>query len=494
MGVMRFSVAGHEPPSDDLLRRVHMSGMEAIPWRSRCTYADGQLIIERDVSDSGNVHVPWSSPNCPELLLSTACLMEREQPYQLAVELARGTLNTLRNQIAAWQLAGLVVPGEVREQLSTASAHFAKAATSQHEPESAADHARLAIETALEATHAIGHSYARQAIAVRRRATPQLSTLMGVHLGRVVPAGDANDQICAAFNTAVLPLGWRQVEATEGRRNWDLADEQLAWCQQQNMKVASGPLLRLDAGGIPDWTYLWEGDFDNLLAFMVEHVKAVVERYRKRVQLWQVAARVNYGKILSLSEEQRLRIVVRAIEAVRDIDAKTPLVISFDQPWAEYLADHNLDLSPMHFADALVRADLGISGLGLEINAGYHPGTMPHSMLAYSQLLDRWSMLGLPLLVSLTTPSSSGDDPGATGKATVINGGPHTEVSPATQSAWVERHVPLILAKNCVQVLLWNQLSDQGPHEAPHGGLFDATGAPKPALAALAQIRKNHLA
>jgi len=48
------------------------------------------------------------------LVLSTASLMEREPRYHLPVELARGTLNRVRNQLAAWEQAGLVLADTVR--------------------------------------------------------------------------------------------------------------------------------------------------------------------------------------------------------------------------------------------------------------------------------------------------------------------------------------------------------------------------------------------
>ena len=53
--------------------------------------------------------------------------------------------------------------------------------------------------------------------------------------------------------------------------------------------------------------------------------------------------------------------------------------------------------------------------------------------------------------------------------------------------------MPLLLAKNAVQVVLWNQLSDAAPHHYPHGGLFDADDKPKPALEALQKIRQKYL-
>jgi hypothetical protein len=58
---------------------------------------------------------------------------------------------------------------------------------------------------------------------------------------------------------------------------------------------------------------------------------------------------------------------------------------------------------------------------------------------------------------------------------------------------WIEQHVPLLLAKAPVQVILWNQLADSTPHYYPHAGLYDAEDKPKPALEALRKIRQKYL-
>jgi hypothetical protein len=290
-----------------------------------------------------------------------------------------------------------------------------------------------------------------------------------------------------------VPLTWRRIEAVEGRRDWTEADAQMEWAQSAGLRTSAGPLLELDDRGVPDWTYLWEGDFNNLLSFMLDHVRAVVERYRGKVHLWQVAARMTHGHALGLSEEARLQVAAKAITAVRQLDPTTPIVVTFDQPWAEYLAHERLDLAPLHFADALVRADLGLSGVGLELNIGYYPGgSVQRGPLAISRLVDTWSLLELQLLVALTLPSSAAEDPQANSKVSVV-GGQADEVSPESQRDWVERHIPLLLAKNAVQVVLWNQLSDATPHHYPHGGLFDAANKPKPALEALKKMRQKYL-
>src|SRR5262249_7432422 len=155
---------------------------------------------------------------------------------------------------------------------------------------------------------------------------------------------------------------------------------------------------------------------------------------------------------------------------VRQLDPTTPIVVNFDQPWAEYLASEQLDLAPLHFADALVRADLGLSGLGLEINLGYHPGgSVLRNPLALRRLIDTWSLLELPLLVALTSPSPTEEDSNRNDKVRVVAGAAE-DVTPQSQVEWINRHVPLLLAKNVVQIVLWNQLSDATPHHFPNSG------------------------
>jgi hypothetical protein len=492
MGLMRLAVHDRDriPPAG--LGQVYMCGSDELPWFGRAYMSGNQLVIERAESDSGSVHVPWRIDGHGVLLVGTSTLMERERPYQLEVELSRGTINRLRNQLAQWEALGLIVSDGMRRQVLSMTQDFSRAATSE-DMASAAELAERALAAAADAMDQLAAVYAEQAIGIRMAQSSKLATWFGVHLGEEMPALTMARQLLASFNMVSIPMTWRLIEASEGRRNWKEADAQLSWAQTAGMKVVGGPLLELDDRGVPDWTYLWEGDFDSLLAFMLDHVSTVVKRYRGKVHLWQVAARMSHGRVLALNEEQRLSIAARAIAKARELDPQTPIIATFDQPWAEYLATEKLDLAPLHFADALVRGDLGLSGLGLEINVGYHPGATAHrSPLAFSRLIDTWSLLELPLVISLVLPSSAEKDPQANAKTQVL-ASEGSEASETTQREWVERMLPLLLAKTPVQVILWNQLSDASPHFFPHGGLFDAAGHAKPALEALRKIRQRYL-
>jgi hypothetical protein len=354
----------------------------------------------------------------------------------------------------------------------------------------AAAFANQALTAALSVADDLVQSYSQQSLQARERQTP-VSTLLGVTLGPQAPPTSMRRQLVDACTIVQVPVGWRAIESREGKRDWKPTDDQLAWCQTAGLKVAAGPLLRMDDRGVPDWMYLWEGDDENLAQLLLDHVRAVVSRYVGRVHLWHVASRVNNGRLMSLDEESRLNLVARAVQVVRKIDPRTPTVVSFDQPWAEYLVDQDHDLAPWHYADALVRADLGISGFGLEINAGYWPrGSAHRPAFEYGRLVDQWSQLGLPLMVLMTAPHAAEDDPLAiaTIRPEPVETPPGEHQDP--QVAWARLVAPLLASRPSVQVLLWNQLADNEPHEFPHGGLFDARSKPKPTLAMLRDLRK----
>lgn len=498
MGLLRLAVQHRERIPADGLERIYFCGPDELhgelPWFGRAFFSDSQLVIERNEDESGWLHVPWRVTGHGELTLSTATLRERFEPYHLEVELARGAVNRLRNQLANWELMGLMVSDALREAVLEATRQFSRSATAQHDPPQAAELAEVALTASVDAMNLLTESYTAQAMSARRPQGQRLTTLLGIQLGNQMPELDLVRQLPAAFNLCAARMSWRWIESSEGRRDWSDADAQIEWALTSGMKVSAGPLLELTDFGVPDWAYLWEGDFDALRKFMFEHVRRTVHRYRGRVQLWQIASRICQGRVLALLEEQRLQIVAQAINVAREVDPRTPMIISFDQPWGEYLASEQLDLAPLHFADALVRADLGLSGLGLEINVGYHPRASSYrTPLSLSRLVDYWSMLELPLLVSLTVPSSAAADPRADSRIRVVGNGEEGQISPQHQREWVEQHIPLLLAKSSVQVIIWNQLTDAHTHEFPHSGMFDAARQPKPAFETLGGLRREYL-
>lgn len=500
MGQIRFLVPFTERMPEGALERSYLAGMEGIPWRSRNLWCHppqagtNEFIIERSSSESGNFYMPWKVAGRGEMTLSTASLMERPGAYLLPLELARGTLNRLRNQTAEWKFMGLQMTDDFCAAMRQVSVIFSQAATSGDDVAAAADLAEQTISLALDAMEQLAASYSDQATAARQSNSPTLPTFLSIRLDGRPLSPVERPAVVTAFNSAMLAFNWRDIELSAGKFSWSAFDSQLDWCREQGLRILGGPLLQLDKHHTPDWLYIWEDQFDQVQASVLQYVRAVVERYRGKVHVWNCAARMNLEGAVKLSEEERLRLVVAVIDEVQRLDPRTPYIISFDQPWAEYLATAQHDFSPLHFADALVRGELGLAGIAVEMNFGYWPnGSQPRDILEVSRLLDRWNMLGLPLLVLQTLPSSCAADP----LARVTTTGPLQNAAacqtPELQRDFASQMLRLTLAKSFLHGYVWQDVSDAAPHEFSHGGLFDGQSKAKPILHAFTELRRKFL-
>ena len=249
MGQVGFLVPHAECLPAEATERAYMAGLDDLPWETRvATTADG-LSVERSEGDSGYFHILWSVPGRGLQVLVTSTIRERETPYNLAVELARGALNRLRNQIAGWDMAGLTPPSAVGEQLQKAMHEFAGAATNQQQPAKSAERAQQAIEFTLSGSDLLAAAFAEHAIRLRKSQSAKLTMLFGARLGAKLPDAGQSKQLAAAFNSAIVPLSWNEIESREGKWQWALSDAQLAWCAANELRIVGGPVLDLDREG-----------------------------------------------------------------------------------------------------------------------------------------------------------------------------------------------------------------------------------------------------
>lgn len=493
MGFLRLLNPHPERLANGALDRTYVAGLDGTPTAVRKVWETDRIVrLERESRDSGNVYIPWQVEGHGELLLCTATLMEREPPYHLPVELARGSVNRLRTKAEIWKMAGLRVPRELAAQIQTSSQTFVQAATSQQDELAAAAAAEEAIRQSLNATERLGSEYAQQTLRIRHQAAGPLPTLLAGNLGNEMLPANTEPMFRAAFNAAVVPCSWRDVQPTADRWEWGACDKQVQWCYRYGLKVIGGPLVSLHRERLPDWVTAGSLDLAGLAKAVRMFVEAAVERYRNQVHLWHAVSATTADPWLG--DEQKLRLAALVVETARRRDSRTPVFLSVDQPWGEPLAWGRATLSPVQFVDFLLRADADIAGIGLEINHGYWPGgSLPRDVLEVTDHIDMWAMLGLPLIVMFTIPSSLEPDSLASDRSVVSPFAFPSGLSAQDQKRKVEQLWPALLAKQPVQALVWNQVFDSLPHRYAHGGLFTGQALPKPALGSLLALRREHL-
>ena len=487
MGQLRFVTPSPERMTPAVVKRAYCSSLEGIPWECQSRVENNSLIVDRPSDEAGNLNIPWVVPGHGQLVVTSTSLMQRPEAYQLEVELARGTLNRLRNSVSFASLSGWDVPSSIIEKRDLAQQLFIRAATSQHMPGQAAKWAEESLTHSIQGAEDFGLQRARFLLHSRQQQIAKLPTLWAARCESKQLRQRVRKSLSSTFNSMSVSMPWKRISTDAGKYRWEALDKQIQWCRRKEMKVIAGPLVHLNQENVPDWIYLWEDDFTAIQNYYTDYVREVVTRFSNDVDIWNSIANLNVDNCLSLSEEQLLHMAVSTIETIRQHDTRTPLIFTVSQPWGEYLAQSTRDMSPMTFADTLVRSDLGINGIGLEINWGFHDeSTLPRDLLELSQHIDRWSHLGLPLVIHLTISEVAGE---ASDDTSNISNSDDT-VSLTSRS----RNILTVLAsKPAVQALIWNQLVDSKNSSQPVAGLFDVDGKAKPILKDLHDLRHNYL-
>src|SRR5439155_19553875 len=163
MGVMKFRL-----PSDNLTqwlpdhRKAYITGLDRTPGRVGVELRNGLMTCVRETTESGRLFVPWPIEGQGTPIVGAATLAERPAPYVLAVELARGKLNDVRNQLADWTQMGLRSTPELEQALDEAQRTFIRAATSADQAEVCLAAAQSSLRAASQAGDLLMEAYTAQ--------------------------------------------------------------------------------------------------------------------------------------------------------------------------------------------------------------------------------------------------------------------------------------------------------------------------------------------
>ncbi len=493
MGVMRFLVSS--PPHLENwpdIYRAYITGADGRVYPTRVDVEGSIITCRRAVSESGRLFVAWPVTGYGTPVVCTASLVERPEPYLLTVELARGKIAQVRDQISAWEIAGMTIPTTFHEPLQEAQKLFRRAAGIQDQPTEAEALAAESLRWAFEAGDVAVKSYAAQRMAARRKRSTQPPAALGCSLGRQILGNGLDRLFLETFSAAAVPVEWRDVESAAGERQWEMSDKQVEWCLANRLLVCGGPLLNFATDAMPRWLGSWAKDASNLQSLVCDYVETAVARYAGQIRKWEVCANGNTGGALGLSEEDRLSLVARALDVVRQVDDEIQVLVQIDQPWGEYQSRGMHRLAPLQFVDALLRSGIGLSAVNLEVAVGFRPrGSSPRDLLDLSRMLDNWATLGIPLYVTLACPSEcQAPDPQAAPGIQAECDASHRGWGEAEQASWIDSVLPVLMAKQAVVGIFWSHFFDGTPHDYPHAGLIRPDGSPKPAFERLTAQRR----
>jgi hypothetical protein len=290
-------------------------------------------------------------------------------------------------------------------------------------------------------------------------------------------------KILGAFNAISVPLTWNRVQPDEGQHDWAPILRMLEWAASNDLHICAGPILRFDEAFLPDWLQFWNDDFPAMQAHILKYVREAAQALKGKVHFWHAVAGVNSQGMLKLHPEQALRLTVAAVDVLRQVDADAPVLVSFDQPFAESFVHDEVELAGYHMAESLAHAEVGISGIGVELDLGYLPhGTTPRTLWELHLLLERWRLTQLPLVVRLSAPEAP---------VPQNAGGDRAPFASAPRSELFDRALPILAAKEYVYGVFWKALYDRDDPRFPKSGLFAEPGRPTNLLGSFERLRKR---
>ena len=400
MDSIHFRIPKSHQSNGTKVDSAYMVGIDGVAWPTRVHLKDDLLQVSRHSRESGRLVILWELEGHGTQALSTATIAPSEQTYLLPLELARGTLARLHARLHAVEGKGFTLDEEHRESLAAATRHFIQASLAQKDPERASSEANASLTLVLKLIATLG---GHQQLAAGGDDEGAHSTVWGATIDKTEDVQVLSSISGSVPNVVLLQKNWCDLELNPKEWDWSALDNMVDAVDSDHFRVGFGPLVTLNREHLPDWLYLWEGDFDTICSYVSSYVQQLVSRYAGRFRFWLGCSGMNVDAGLGLSEGDRLKLTVSVLETIRQADPKTPLLLAVKQPWGEYLGRSSHDLTPLQFADIFVRGELGLSAIGLQIDLGYSlKNSLPRDLFEVNQMIDTWSRLGLPLVILLS--------------------------------------------------------------------------------------------
>ncbi len=470
--VLRFQVFKNGKVAEELnLTGAYLFGSDGIAIRgAEITFNKGFVECSKDNLQTAGLVLPWQVEGLGKALLATACLPERERPYNLNVEIARGKLMQIINKREDWFLFNAAID----KKSKSAQKLFIEAVQDIADmPRSS----KLADDTLKEAVAYSEDLAVKQAEALF--ATRAISKGFGKGcLGCRIDPGRVSqpeymEKLLVLFNSVIIPISWGRIEKEKGQYDFSEIDSCVNVLGKKRLAIAAGPILCFSEEQLPKWLASQKSSFEKVRESAYRFVAEIVGRYAERIRSWLVVSGMNCHNYFGFNFEQVLELTRAACMAAKASSEKVRKIIEIQNPWGEYYASAAGTIPPLVYIDMVVQSGINFDGFGLGMSFGGNSQSMyKRDMLQISALLDYLAPVAKPFWitnVALPSKKSARDD--------------------SRQKQWLERFYKIALSKPFVDAVVYSELAD-GSGMIAHGGLLTERLEPKEAFNGLRKIQK----
>jgi hypothetical protein len=485
---MRFQVFKNGKVVDKFtLCGAYLFGSDGIAIRrAQITFKDGIIECEKPSLETAGLALLWPIDGFGKVLLPTTCLPEREQPYNLNVEITRAKLMQIINKREDWSFFNQLE--DLADFSKEAQDLFIEAVQNISDAPLASKLADKSLEKAIVFSEKLAGKQADSLFDARSKNHGFGKGCLGC---RIDTRGITNpkylEKLLKLFGFVTVPVNWAQIESHKGTYDFSTVDVCVEAFSKKKLAIGAGPLLRFSKEYLPKWLLRSGAGFEKIREAAYQFVSNMVTRYSGSIHAWRVVSGLNVFNHFGFSFEQVLEMTRAANMAVKQGSDRALKIIEISNLWGEYYATTANTIPPLVYVDMVVQSGISFDAFGLAMPFGKNQAGMHiRDMMQISAGLDYFAPVAKPLYITeVEVPSQNGSGLYDGEVAGVW----HEEWDQSRQGQWIEQFYKIALSKPFVDRVTYSNLADTDDSTIPNSGLLTAEQEPKESFQTLNKLR-----
>jgi len=453
--------------------------------RTQITFRNGIIECEKPNLETAGLALLWPIDGFGKVLLPTTCLPEREQPYNLNVEIARAKLMQIINKREDWSFFNQLE--DLTDFSKEAQDLFIQAIQKISDASLASKLADKSLEKAIVFSERLAGKQADSLFDARIKTHGFGRGCLGCRIDtRQITNPQYLEKLLKLFGFVTVPVNWAQIESHKGIYNFSTVDASLNALSKKKLAIGAGPLLRFSKEYLPKWLLRSGAGFEKIRETAYQFVSNIVGRYSGSIHAWRVISGLNAFNHFGFSFEQVLEMTRAANMAVKQESDRALKIIEISNPWGEYYATTTNTIPSLVYVDMVVQSGINFDAFGLQMQFGKNQAGMHiRDMMQISAALDYFAPIAKPLYITeVEVPSQNGTGL-YNGKVAGIW---HDEWDQSRQGQWIEQFYKIALSKPFVDTVTYSNLTDTDDNAIANSGLLTAQLEPKKSFQTLMKL------
>jgi len=466
---------------------TYLFGTDGIAIRgAEITFKNGVIECKKPNVETMGLALLWPVDGFGKVLLPTACLPERAQPYNLNVEIARAKLMQIINKREDWSFFNHLE--DLSESSKEAQDLFIQAIQNISNGSLSSKLADESLEKAMVFSEKLAVKQAESLFDARGKSHGFGRGCLGCRIDPMqIDKAEYVERLLELFGFVTIPINWAKIESHKGSYNFSTVDACIKTLGAKKLAVCLGPLLCFSKEYLPHWLLHSEAGFEKICETAYQFASNVAGRYSGIVHAWCVISGLNAFNHFGFNFEEVLEITSAANLAAKTASDRALKIIEISNPWGEYYATTANSIPPLVYMDMIAHSGINFDAFGLQMHFGKNQtGMHVRDMMHISAILDYLGVIGKPLYmtdVEVPSQSSGSDELEAAGVW-------HEEWNQSRQGQWIEQFYKIALSKGFVDTVIYSNLADRQDSTIAYSGLLTEQLEPKKSFRTLKKLHK----